>query len=102
MRAMGIFATTINAADNSRMTEPNTDPPETLAEAARKLKKFLSAQCWPETIRWLTHDNVLVDRKGQFWVRERGTMALEHVKLRYSEGVEPSLRSPPRRPKSDN
>ncbi|MBZ5654399.1 MAG: hypothetical protein LAO56_03870 [Acidobacteriia bacterium] len=73
------------------MTDPNSDPPETLAEAAEKFKKFLSAQHWPETIRWLTHDNVLVDRQGRFWVRERGTMALEHAKLRYSEGVERNL-----------
>ena len=85
------FATTIKPADNSNMTEPNADPPETLAEAAERFKKFLSAQCWPETIRWLTHDNVLVDSKGQFWVRERGTMALEHARLRYSEGVERNL-----------
>jgi hypothetical protein len=73
------------------MTEPDTDPPETLAEAAEKFKKFLSAQHWPETIRWLTPDNVLVDRQGQFWVRERGTMAFEHAKQRYSEGVERNL-----------
>jgi hypothetical protein len=73
------------------MTEPDTDPPETLAEAIEKFKKFLSVQQWPETIRWLTPDNVLVDRRGQFWVRERGTMAFEHAKLRYSEGVERNL-----------
>ena len=73
------------------MTDPNSDPPETLAEAAETFRKFLSAQHWPETIRWLTHDNVLVDGQGQFWVRERGTKALEHAKLRYSEGIERNL-----------
>jgi hypothetical protein len=87
----GDFATVIKSADNSSMTERNSDPPETLTEAAEKFKKFLSIQCWPETIRWLTHDNVLVDRQGEFWVRERGTMALEHAELRYSEGVERNL-----------
>jgi len=73
------------------MTNPNSDPPTTLAEAAEKFKKFLSAQRWPETIRWLTHDNVLMDRQGQFWVRESGAVAVEHAKLRYSEGVERNL-----------
>jgi hypothetical protein len=85
------FATTIKLADNLSMPASSSDPPETLAEAAEKFKKFLSAQHWPETIRWLTHDNVLVDRQGQFWVRERGTMALENAKLRYSEGIERNL-----------
>ena len=87
LRGRWDFATTIKLADNPDMTVPSSDPPETLAEAVEKFKKFLSAQHWPESIRWLTHDNVLVDRQGQFWVRERGTMALEHAKLRYSEGV---------------
>jgi hypothetical protein len=73
------------------MADPNSDPPETLDEGAERFKKFLSAQRWPEAIRWLTHDNVLVDGKGQFWVRERGTMASEHVKLRYSEGIQRNL-----------
>jgi len=85
------FATTIKPDGNSDMTEPSADPPETLAEAAERFKRFLSMQCWPETIRWLTHDDVLVDRKGQFWVRERGTMALEYAQLRYSKGVECDL-----------
>jgi len=35
----------------------------------------------------------LVDRHGQFWVRERGTKAFEQAKLRYSEGVERNLGS---------
>ena len=73
------------------MAEPHYDPPETLDEAAERLKKFLLAQHWPGAIRWLTHDNVLVDRKGQFWVCERGTMPFEHAKLRYSEGVQRNL-----------
>jgi hypothetical protein len=84
-------STTIKLADNSNMTDPNSDPPETLAEAAETFRKFLSAQHWPETIRWLTHDNVLVDGQDQFWVRECGTKALEHAKVRYSEGVERNL-----------
>jgi len=78
-------------ADNLAMTDSNSDPPETLAEAAEKFKKFLSAQHWPRTISWLTHDNVLVDGQGQFWVRERGTKAFEQAKLRYSEGIERNL-----------
>jgi hypothetical protein len=85
------FATTIKPDDNSNMTEPGADPPETLAEAAERFKKFLSAQCWPETIRWLTHDDVLVDRKGRFWIRERGMMAFEHAQLQYYKGVERNL-----------
>jgi hypothetical protein len=32
------------------MPASNSDPPETLAEAAEKFKKFLSAQHWPEMI----------------------------------------------------
>jgi hypothetical protein len=43
------------------MIDSNSDPPETLAEAAEKFKKFLSAQHWPQTISWLMRDNVLVD-----------------------------------------
>jgi hypothetical protein len=73
------------------MIDPSPDPPETLDEAAEKFKKFLSDQHWPEAIGWLTHDNVLVDEQGQFWVREHGTMALEHASLRYSEGVKRNL-----------
>jgi hypothetical protein len=73
------------------MADPNSDPPETLDEAAERFKKFLSDQRWPEAIRWLTRDKVLVDSKGQFWVRQRGTMAFEHAKLRYSEDVQRNL-----------
>ncbi len=73
------------------MADPYSDPPETLDDAAEKLKVFLSVQHWPETIRWLTRDNVLVDRQGQFWVQERGTLAFDHAKLRYSEGLERNL-----------
>src|SRR5277367_6003679 len=71
------------------MTE--TDPPKTLTEAAEKFKKFLSAQHWPTTIGWVTTDNVLVDRQGRFWVRERGNRAFEQASLQYSEGVERNL-----------
>jgi hypothetical protein len=85
------FATTIKLADNLTMTGSDPDPTETLAEAAEKFKRFLLAQNWPQTIGWLTRDNVLVDRQGQFWVRERGANAIEQAKLRYSEGVERNL-----------
>jgi len=73
------------------MTDSNPDPPETLAEAAVRFKKFLSAQHWPQTISWLMRDKVLVDRQGQFWVREQGTEPFEQAKLRYSEGVQRNL-----------
>ena len=89
----GDFATTTNLADNLAMTDSDSDPPKTLTEAAEKFKRFLSAQHWPQTISWLTNDNVLVDRHGQFWVRGRGTKAFEQAKLRYSEGVERNLGS---------
>ncbi|MFZ0999060.1 MAG: hypothetical protein WAO17_12725 [Candidatus Sulfotelmatobacter sp.] len=87
----GDFATAIKMADNSAMADPYSDPPKTLDEAAEKFKKFLSAQHWPQTISWLTHDNVLVDGQGQFWVRERRMKAFEQSKLRYAEGVERNL-----------
>jgi hypothetical protein len=68
-----------------------TDPPKTLTEAAEKFKKFLSAQHWPTTIGWVTNDNMLVDRQGRFWVRERGTEAFDQASLQYCEGVERNL-----------
>lgn len=73
------------------MPEANANPPRTLDEAAEKFKKLLSAQDWPETIRWLTRDNVLVGRHGECWVRECGTKAFEDAQLRYSDGVERNL-----------
>jgi hypothetical protein len=73
------------------MADPYSDPPKTLDEAAEKFKIFLSAQHWPQTVSWLTHDNMLVDGQGQFWVRERRMKAFEQAKLRYAEGVERNL-----------
>lgn len=73
------------------MTDPSSDLPRTLAAAEQKLQNFLAKHGYPETIRWLMHDNVVVDRQGQFWVRDCGTKALEHANLRYCKGVERNL-----------
>jgi len=81
------FAPTIKLADNSSMTDPGSDPPETLAAAVEKFKNFLASQGYPDTIRWLMRENVLVDRQGRFWVRDCETKALQHANLRYLEGV---------------
>jgi hypothetical protein len=55
------FTPTIKLADNSNMANHGPDPPETLAAASEKFSKFLAAQGYPDKIRWLVRDHVVVE-----------------------------------------
>ena len=81
------FTSTIELADNFSITDPSSDPPETLAATVEKFSKFLAALGYPDRIRLVRRDNILVDEQGWFWRRECGAKALEDASLRYSQGI---------------
>ena len=73
------------------MTNSDSDPPLTLAEAEDKFRGFLSVQNYPTTICWLMEGDLLIDKARHFWMRERRSKAARHAALRYSEGLERNL-----------
>lgn len=85
------FATIGKLAHNFTVTNSDSDPPLTLAEAEDKFRGFLSGQNYPTTICWLMEGDLLIDKARHFWVRERRSEAARHASLRYSEGLERNL-----------
>jgi hypothetical protein len=73
------------------VTNSDSDPPVTLAEAEDKFREFLSGQDYSTTICWLMEGDLLIDKARHFWVRERRSEAAKHAASRYSEGLERNL-----------
>jgi hypothetical protein len=72
---------------NSRATDSNPDPPQTLFAAEEKFRAFLATQNYPKAICWLTPGDVVVDTNRHFWVRKRDKKATEYAALQYAEGL---------------
>jgi hypothetical protein len=77
-------------ADNSGVTDSDTDPPSTLTDAEQKFRRFLASQNYPDTICWLMPGDVVMDTKRHHWIRKRRGAA-KYAALRYSDGVERKL-----------
>jgi hypothetical protein len=73
------------------MSELPSDPPKTLDAAEQRFRIFLSSNGYPGTIRWLMRDDVLVDEKRHFWVRQNNAKAQRHAVLQYCEGFKRNL-----------
>jgi len=85
---MAILQQLTRVAHNSRVFDPNADPPRTLLAAEEKFRTFLATQDYPTTICWLMPGDVVADRNRHLWVRKRGTEGTRYATLQYSVGVE--------------
>ena len=88
---MAILQQLRRVAHNSRMTDPNDNPPQTLSAAEEKFGTFLATQNYPKAICWLMPGDVVVDRNRRYWVRKRGAEATRFAAVRYSKGLEQNL-----------
>jgi hypothetical protein len=84
----GDFATVEGVAHNSRVTDANLDPPQTLSAAEEKFGTFLTTQNYPKAICWVMPGDVVVDTNRHYWVRKREAEATRYAALRYSVGLE--------------
>jgi hypothetical protein len=73
---------------NSRVFDPNADPPNTLSAAEEKFRTLLAAQNYPTTIYWLMPGDVVADRNRHLWVWKRGPEGTRYASLQYSVGLE--------------
>lgn len=73
---------------NSRVTDANPDPPQTLWAAEETFRTFLATQNYPRTICWLMPGDVVVDTSRHYWVRKRGTEGARYAAQKYSVGLE--------------
>jgi hypothetical protein len=69
------------------MPDAVSDPPTTFAAAEQKFKTFLGSNGYSETICWAEREDVVVDRKGRLFARERNPRAAERADTRYSDGI---------------
>lgn len=85
---MAILQHLREVAHNSRVTDANLDPPQTLTAAEEKFRTFLATQNYPKAIRWLMPGDVVVDTNRHYWVRKREEEGTRYAALRYSVGLE--------------
>jgi|SRR5271168_2348155 len=85
---MAILQQLRGVAHNSRVTDANLDPPQTLSDAEEKFGTFLATQNYPKAICWVMPGDVVVDTNRHYWVRKREAEAKRHASLRYSLGLE--------------
>ena len=85
---MAILQQLNRVAHNSRVTDVNPDPPQTLSAAEEKFRTFLATQNYPKTICWVMPGDVVVDTNRHYWVRKRGAQGARYAALRYSVGLE--------------
>ncbi len=85
---MGILQQLSVVAHNSRVTDANPDPPDSLSAAEEKFRTFLASQNYPTSICWLMPGDVVVDTNRRYWVRKREAEATRYAALRYSVGLE--------------
>jgi hypothetical protein len=78
-------------AHNSRVTDANPDPPQTLSAADEKFRTFLATQNYPKAICWVMPGDVVVDRNRHYWVRKREAEGTRYAAMRYSVGLERNL-----------
>jgi hypothetical protein len=88
MSVTGILQQLRGIAHNSRVTDANLDPPQTLSAAEEKFRTFLAAQNDPKAICWLTPGDAVVDTNRHYWVRKREAEGARYAALRYSMGLE--------------
>jgi hypothetical protein len=84
MSEMAILQQLRGVAHNSRMTDANPDPPQTLSAAEEKFKTFLASQNYPKAICWVMPGDVVVDRNRHYWVRKREAEGTRYAALRWS------------------
>jgi hypothetical protein len=75
------------------MTVGALDPPLTLSGAEKLFSEFLFQNGHPPRVRWLTAADLIVDKRGRFWVRGQGTNAnpSREANRQYSVGLERNL-----------
>jgi hypothetical protein len=88
MSAIGILQQLTELAHNSRVIDPNADPPNTLSAAEEKFRTFLTTQNFPKAICWLMPGDVVADKNRRLWVRNRGAEGTRYAAQQYSVGLE--------------
>jgi hypothetical protein len=90
---MPIFRQLSKLVHNLNMTDWNwnPDPPASLAIAEQNFRAFLATEGYPQIIRWVGRDDVLVDTQRHFWIRDRETESVKHADQQYSEGLKRNL-----------
>jgi hypothetical protein len=62
INVIAILQQLTRVAHNSRVIDPNADPPPMLSAAEEKFSTFLTTQNYPKTICWLMPGDVVADR----------------------------------------
>jgi hypothetical protein len=88
MSEIAILQQLSGVAHNSRVTDANLYPPQTLSAAEEKFGTFLASQNYPRAICWVMPADVVVDTNRHYWVRKREAEATRYAALRYSVGLE--------------
>jgi hypothetical protein len=90
MSVNAILQQSRNLRHNSKVTNSLAELPPTLEAAEEKFSAFLTSQEWPETICWVTSDDLLVGSKTHHWIRVRPNAAIRAAQ-RYADGFEGKL-----------
>jgi hypothetical protein len=64
---MAMFQQLRGVAHNSRVTDTDLDPPQTLSAAEEKFGTYLATQNYPKAICWVMPGDVVVDTNRHYW-----------------------------------
>lgn len=57
-----------------------------------RFRKFLNTQSWPNQVHWVSKENLLIAKKGDYWIKSvPGDDALTIAREIYMEGVKREL-----------
>ena len=60
---------------------------KTLSQAEQEFKSFLLANGYPQTICWITPNDLIVSSPHEYWIRKRKQRAEEYVGAKFAQAV---------------
>ena len=69
------------------MDDAAVEPPKTLAEATERFVQFLPKAGYPNHVRWIFRDDVVIDSHNRLWTRSNADARIHEAERLYEEGL---------------